>query len=73
MLAVLQVAATGDDPGAVAGLSAPVATALKQSLLATGKVRLFAFENISDSLAEQDLRLSALFAREGAPRVSAAG
>jgi tetratricopeptide (TPR) repeat protein len=50
------------------GASNSLAAVLKEALLATGRVRLFAFENIGDAVAEQDLRLSSLFASENAPR-----
>lgn len=45
-----------------------LAATLKQALLATGQVRLFAFENLGEAVAEQDLKLSSLFARQYAPR-----
>jgi tetratricopeptide (TPR) repeat protein len=50
------------------GASNSLASVLKEALLATGRVHLFAFENIGDAVAEQDLRLSSLFANENAPR-----
>ena len=45
-----------------------LAATLKEALLSTGQVRLFAFENIGEAVAEQDLKLSSLFAKQYAPR-----
>jgi tetratricopeptide (TPR) repeat protein len=43
-------------------------TALTRSLLATGRVRVFAFEGIGAAVTDQDLRLSSFFADQYAPR-----
>lgn len=48
--------------------AATLDTALIRSLLATGRVRVFAFEGIGAAVAEQDLRLSSFFADQYAPR-----
>jgi tetratricopeptide (TPR) repeat protein len=68
VLAVLPVAVSSANSAATPSLSAATATALRQAILGTGKARLFAYEGIGDALAEQDLQLSSLFTREGAPR-----
>lgn len=49
-------------------LAVSLTATLKEALLATGRVRLFAFENIGAAVAEQDLTLSSLFASQYAPR-----
>ena len=41
---------------------------IKQALLADNRVRVFAYEGIGASVAEQDLRLSSLFTSQNAPR-----
>lgn len=45
-----------------------VKSMLQQTLLDTGRVRLFAFEDIGHAMAEQDLKLSSLFSSQFAPR-----
>jgi tetratricopeptide (TPR) repeat protein len=65
VLAVLVPVVVGE---AGVGASNSLGAVLKAALLATGRVRLFAFENIGDAVAEQDLRLSSLFMSQYAPR-----
>ncbi len=65
VLALLHPVVTAGDSGLE---SSALDTALIRSLLATDQVRLFAFEGIGASVAEQDLRLSSFFAGQNAPR-----
>jgi len=64
VLAVLAPVVTGG-----IGIPPPaLESKLQEALLAIGQVRLFAFENIGDAMAEQDLKLSSFFASEDTPR-----
>ena len=65
VLAVLNPVVTGMDRNFQPSV---LGAALSQALLATGRVRLFAFENIGEAVAEQDLRLSSFFTSQSAPR-----
>ncbi|MEO5804654.1 MAG: CsgG/HfaB family protein, partial [Verrucomicrobiota bacterium] len=68
VLAVLNVSAESSNREDGVRLSTSVSATLKASLLSSGKVQVFAFENIGAAMTEQDLKLSDLFSRQAAPR-----
>jgi tetratricopeptide (TPR) repeat protein len=68
IFAVLNATVTGCAGADSSQLAASATAELKNEILRTGEARLFAFENIGEAMTEQDLKLSSLFASEGAPR-----
>jgi len=64
VLAVLAPVVTGP----IGIPAASLQSQLQQALLAAGRFRLFAFENIGDAMAEQDLKLSSFFTSQHAAR-----